>query len=129
PESVGMVVWGTAAMRTHGDDAGEALALLGVRPVWHRETRRIVDLEPVALEELGRPRIDVTLRISGFFRDAFPALVALLDDAVTLVAGLDEPPERNYVRKHVLEDVARLSGEVEAQGDAFRRAAMRVFGA
>ncbi len=130
PESVGIVVWGTAAMRTHGDDAGEVLALLGVRPVWHQETRRITDLEPISLDELGRPRIDVTLRISGFFRDAFPSLVALLDDAVTLVAGLDEPLERNFVRKHVLEDVARLSDELGLEPDAARRrATMRVFGA
>jgi cobaltochelatase CobN len=130
PESVGIVVWGTAAMRTHGDDAGEALALLGVRPVWHQETRRISGLEPIPLDELGRPRIDVTLRISGFFRDAFPALVALLDDAVTLVAGLDEPTDRNFVRKHVLEDVARLSDELGLEPDAARRrATLRVFGA
>jgi cobaltochelatase CobN len=124
PESVGIVVWGTAAMRTHGDDAGEILALLGVRPVWHPETRRVERLEAVPLEDLGRPRIDVTVRISGFFRDAFPALTALLDDAVGLVAALDEPPERNFVRKHVLEDIARLSGE-----DAWRQATVRVFGA
>jgi cobaltochelatase CobN len=127
PETVGMVVWGTAAMRTHGDDAGEVLALLGVRPVWHPETRRVVSLEPIDLDELGRPRIDVTLRISGFFRDAFPALVTLLDDAVALVAGLDEPVERNHVRKHVLEDVARLAGELDEKA-AWRRATMRVFG-
>jgi cobaltochelatase CobN len=129
PESIGIVVWGTAAMRTHGDDAGEVLALLGVRPVWHQETRRIIGLEPIPLEQLGRPRIDVTLRISGFFRDAFPALVGLLDDAVTLVAGLDEPTERNFVRKHVIEDVARLSGELGLdERSARRRATMRVFG-
>jgi cobaltochelatase CobN len=130
PESVGIVVWGTAAMRTHGDDAGEVLALLGVKPVWHQETRRIVALEPIELDQLGRPRVDVTLRISGFFRDAFPALVALLDDAVTLVAGLDEPPDRNYVRKHVLEDIARLTDELGLDEPAARRrATMRVFGA
>ncbi|MEA2268153.1 MAG: cobaltochelatase CobN, partial [Solirubrobacteraceae bacterium] len=97
PETVGIVVWGTAAMRTHGDDAGEVLALLGVRPVWHRETRRITGLDVIGLEELGRPRIDVTMRISGFFRDAFPGLIMLLDDAVTTVAALDEPVERNFV--------------------------------
>ncbi len=130
PESIGMVVWGTAAMRTHGDDVGEVLALLGVRPVWHRETRRIVRLEPIALEDLGRPRIDVTLRISGFFRDAFPSLVELLDDAVGLVAGLDEPADRNFVRKHVLEDVSRLREELGLDSaSARRRATMRVFGA
>lgn len=121
PETVGIVVWGTAAMRTAGDDAGEILALLGVRPKWHPETRRITGLDVIPLEELGRPRIDVTIRISGFFRDAFPHLVDVLDDAVTLVAGLDEPEDMNFVRKHVLADVEELAGD-------WRAATARVFG-
>jgi cobaltochelatase CobN len=121
PETVGIVVWGTAAMRTAGDDAGEILALLGVRPRWNQETRRIAGLEVIGLEELGRPRVDVTVRISGFFRDAFPHLVELLDEAVVLVAGLDEPVERNYVRKHVLADVEGLAGD-------WRGATARIFG-
>ena len=99
PRTVGIVLWGTAAMRTGGDDAAEALALLGVRPVWEPESRRVVGLEAIPLAELGRPRVDVTLRISGFFRDAFPHLVALLDDAVRLVAALDgESGDDNPVR-------------------------------
>ena len=100
PASVGLVVWGTAAMRTHGDDIAEALALLGARPVWAEESGRVVGVEPVPLVELGRPRIDVTLRISGFFRDAFPHLVHLVDEAVETIRNLDEPPELNYVRAH-----------------------------
>jgi cobaltochelatase CobN len=128
PETVGIVVWGTAAMRTHGDDAGEILSLLGVRPVWHRETRRVVGLDPIPLEELGRPRIDVAVRISGFFRDAFPGLVTLLDDAVTLVASLDEPVDRNFVRKHALADRDRLVAEL-GEDRAWRRATTRIFGA
>ena len=98
PRTVGLVLWGTAVMRTQGDDAAEALALLGIRPVWESESRRVVGLEVIPLEELGRPRIDVTLRISGFFRDAFPNLVDLLDDATRLAASLDEPTEQNFVR-------------------------------
>ena len=86
PTSVGLSVWGTAAMRTPGDDVAEVLALLGVRPVWDEVSRRVTGLEVVGLAELGRPRIDVVVRISGFFRDAFPQLVTLLDDAVRLVA-------------------------------------------
>ena len=120
PESVGLSVWGTSAMRTSGDDIGEVLALLGVLPVWDEQSRRVVGLEPMSLEELGRPRIDVTVRISGFFRDAFPHVIALLDDAVDLVAGLDEPVDQNFVRKHALADV-------DAHGDA-RRARTRIFG-
>jgi cobaltochelatase CobN len=99
PRTVGLVVWGTANMRTQGDDVAEALALLGVRPVWHPHSGRVEGLEIMTIEELGRPRVDVTVRISGFFRDAFPGVVALLDDAVGLVAALDhEPHAVNPVR-------------------------------
>ncbi|MEA2229642.1 MAG: cobaltochelatase CobN, partial [Solirubrobacteraceae bacterium] len=109
PRMVGLVAWGTAAMRTQGDDVAEILALLGVRPVWHPESRRVTGLEVIPLAELGRPRIDVTVRISGFFRDAFPHLVALLDDAVGMVAALDEPAEENFVAAHARADAERLA--------------------
>lgn len=89
PASVGLVVWGTAAMRTGGDDMAEALALLGVRPVWGAENNRVAGVSLIPLPELGRPRVDVVLRISGFFRDAFPHLIGLFDDAVRL-AGFDQ---------------------------------------
>ncbi|MDE1669482.1 cobaltochelatase subunit CobN [Nocardia gipuzkoensis] len=120
PRSVGLSIWGTSAMRTSGDDIAEVLALLGVRPVWDEASRRVSTLEVLSLEELGRPRIDVTVRISGFFRDAFPHVLALLDDAVRLVADLDEPTEANYVRAHALADLAE-------HGDQ-RRATTRIFG-
>ncbi|WP_028648136.1 cobaltochelatase subunit CobN [Nocardiopsis sp. CNT312] len=120
PESVGLSVWGTSAMRTSGDDIAEVLALLGVRPEWDEASRRVSRLDVVPLEELGRPRVDVTVRISGFFRDAFPHVVALLDDAVTLVADLDEPDEQNFVRAHARADLAE-------HGDR-RRATTRIFG-
>lgn len=128
PESVGIVVWGTAAMRTQGDDIGEVLALLGVRPVWQAENRRVVGIEVIPLAELGRPRIDVTLRISGFFRDAFPNLIHLLDEAVRTVALLNEPPEQNYVRKHYLEDRARLAAAGVPELEAQERSLYRIFG-
>jgi cobaltochelatase CobN len=120
PRSVGLSVWGTSAMRTSGDDIAEVLALLGVRPVWDDASRRVTGLEPIPPDELGRPRIDVTVRISGFFRDAFPHVVTMLDDAVTLVAGLAEPDEDNFVKAHVDADQA-------THGDR-RRATTRVFG-
>ncbi|HTU91830.1 MAG TPA: cobaltochelatase subunit CobN [Gemmataceae bacterium] len=126
PESVGISVWGTSAMRTHGDDVAEVLALLGVRPIWHKENHRVAGAEPIPLAELGRPRIDVTVRISGFFRDAFPHLIQLLDDAVRIVAALDEPPEQNFVRKHYLADLA--AGLAACLPDAERRARYRIFG-
>ncbi|WP_369132526.1 cobaltochelatase subunit CobN [Modestobacter sp. I12A-02662] len=120
PRSVGLSVWGTSAMRTAGDDVAEVLALLGVRPVWDDASRRVTSLEAIPVDELGRPRIDVTVRISGFFRDAFPHVVTMLDDAVTLVAGLPEPPDENFVKAHVDADLA-------THGDR-RRATTRVFG-
>jgi cobaltochelatase CobN len=127
PEMVGLVAWATAAMRTQGDDAAEMLALLGVRPTWDPSSRRVTGLELVGLDELGRPRIDVTLRISGFFRDAFPHLIGLLDDAVTLVAGLDEPDELNFVAKHARREAAKLAGELD-DAEAWRRSTTRIFG-
>jgi cobaltochelatase CobN len=120
PTSVGLSLWGTSAMRTAGDDVAEALALLGVRPVWDDASRRVTGVEAVPYEELGRPRIDVTLRISGFFRDAFPHTISLLDDAVRLAASLDEPAEVNHVRAHVSADLAEHGDE--------RRATTRIFG-
>ncbi|CPZ52256.1 Probable cobalamin biosynthesis protein CobN [Mycobacteroides abscessus] len=120
PRSVGLSIWGTSAMRTSGDDIAEVLALLGVRPVWDDASRRVVSLEAIPLAELGRPRIDVTVRISGFFRDAFPHVVTMLDDAVALAAGLDEPAAQNYLRAHAETDRAE-------HGD-WRRATMRIFG-
>ncbi|WP_433271887.1 cobaltochelatase subunit CobN [Actinosynnema sp. CS-041913] len=120
PPSVGLSVWGTSAMRTSGDDIAEVLALLGVRPVWDDQSRRVTGLAAIPLGELGRPRIDVTVRISGFFRDAFPHVVALLDDAVRLVADLDEAAEDNFVRAHARTALAEHGDE--------RRATMRIFG-
>jgi cobaltochelatase CobN len=118
PRSVGLSAWGTSAMRTAGDDIAEILALIGCRPLWDPASRRVTGLEPIARPELGRPRIDVTVRISGFFRDAFPHVVAMLDDAFRMVADLDEPD--NYVRDHALADRER-------HGD-WRRATTRIFG-
>ncbi|WP_377268840.1 cobaltochelatase subunit CobN [Peterkaempfera sp. SMS 1(5)a] len=120
PRSVGLTVWGTSCMRTQGDDIAEILALLGCRPVWDDASRRVTGFEVVPPAELGRPRIDVTVRISGFFRDAFPHVVALIDDAVRAVAELDEPADRNHVRAHADQDTAE-------HGDR-RRATARIFG-
>ncbi|MEU4335776.1 cobaltochelatase subunit CobN [Micromonospora lupini] len=120
PRSVGLTVWGTSAMRTQGDDIAEVLALLGCRPLWDERSRRVTGVEVVPTAELGRPRVDVTVRISGFFRDAFPHVVALLDDAVRRVAALDEPDEENYLRAHVAADLAEHGDE--------RRATARIFG-
>ena len=129
PESVGLSVWGTSAMRTYGDDVAEILALLGVRPVWQAQSRRVTGVEVIDLATLGRPRIDVTTRISGFFRDAFPHLIELLDDAVQLVLALDEPLDQNFVRKHYLAEVAELQAQDMPPEEAEQRASYRIFGA
>ncbi len=127
PESIALSIWGTPTMRTGGDDMAQALALLGVRPVWEPETRRTCGLEVVPLSELGRPRVDVTLRVSGFFRDAFPALMHLFDDAVQRVVILDEPAEQNFVRKHWLAETSALQAGGCDADSARRRASYRVF--
>jgi len=129
PESVAISIWGTSAMRTHGDDVAQILCLLGVQPVWRAGNRQVAGMEVIALAQLQRPRIDVTTRISGFFRDAFPQLIVLIDDAVNAVIALDEPPEQNFVRKHYLQELGDWIGQGLAQEEARQRAAYRVFGA
>ncbi len=127
PETVGIIVWGTTTMRTRGDDIAEILYLLGLRPVW--QSNGIVSgLEVIPLEELGRPRMDVVPRISGFFRDAFPNLVQLIDNAVRMVAMLEERLESNLIRRHVLADRERYRNEGAGEDEAWRLATLRVFG-
>lgn len=128
PESIGLSIWGTSAMRTHGDDIAQVFALLGVRPRWQAENHRLLGVEVVPLAALGRPRIDVVCRISGFFRDAFPHLIAAIDEAVRMVALLDEPVEQNFVRKRYLAARARNDAEGMPPVEAEDRALYRVFG-
>jgi cobaltochelatase CobN len=129
PESVAISIWGTSAMRTHGDDVAQILALLGVRPLWREENRQLIGVEVISLQELKRPRIDVTTRISGFFRDAFPQLIDLIDDAVQAVIALDEPLTQNFVRKHYLAELGEWVGKGLAPDEAAARAGYRIFGA
>jgi cobaltochelatase CobN len=128
PRSVGLSIWGTSAMRTHGDDIAQVFSLLGVRPVWQAESQRLIGTDIIALAELGRPRVDVVCRISGFFRDAFPHVLGILDDAVSRVAALDESADDNPLRARVLADTARLEASGLESGEADRRARYRVFG-
>ncbi len=128
PRTLGLSIWGTATMRTGGDDLAEALALLGVRPVWDGMSRRVVDFEILPLSVLDRPRVDVTLRISGFFRDAFPNLIDLFNQAVTAVAALDEPAAQNPLAAQVQTETANwLTAGVDQQ-EAIDRSSHRVFG-
>nr|WP_314261907.1 cobaltochelatase subunit CobN [uncultured Devosia sp.] len=95
--SVALSVWGTANMRTGGDDIAQAMALIGAKPVWDPGSLRVSGYEIIPLAKLGRPRVDVTLRISGFFRDAFPAQIALFDRAIRAIGALDEPADDNPI--------------------------------
>jgi cobaltochelatase CobN len=127
PKSLAIIVWGGPTMRSRGDDIAEILYLLGVRPRWL--ANGVVDgLAIVPAAELGRPRIDVVPRISGFFRDSFPNLVTLIDDAVAMVAALQEPPETNFVRQHVFADLDGYRNDGMSEDDAWRVATLRVFG-
>ena len=128
PKTLGLSVWGTSTMRTGGDDIAEALALLGVQPVWDGVSRRVVDFEILPLSILERPRVDVTLRISGFFRDAFPNLIDLFDQAVAAVAALDEPSEQNPLAAQVRRETQlwQTSGLTKEQAEL--RSRYRIFG-
>jgi cobaltochelatase CobN len=128
PKTLGLSLWGTATMRTGGDDIAEALALLGVRPVWDGAARRVVDFEILPLAVLGRPRVDVTLRISGFFRDAFPNLIDLFAQAVTAVANLDEPPEQNPLAVAVRQETDLWTQQGLTLETAKERSLYRIFG-
>lgn len=128
PKTLALSVWGTATMRTGGDDIAEALALLGVQPVWDGTARRVVDLEVLPLSVLGRPRVDVTLRISGFFRDAFPNLIELFDTAVQAVAALDEPIAQNPLAAQVQEETDFWTGQGLSSEEAIARSRYRIFG-
>ncbi|MGF1628824.1 MAG: cobaltochelatase subunit CobN [Kiloniellaceae bacterium] len=128
PRRLALSAWGTANMRTGGDDIAQALALMGVKPTWETASRRITGFEILPLSVLDRPRVDVTLRVSGFFRDAFPAQIDLVDSAARAVAALDEPADQNPLAAQVAEDKARLVAEGASEEDAARRAGFRVFG-
>ena len=128
PQTLGLSVWGTSTMRTGGDDIAEALALLGVQPVWDGVSRRVVDFEILPLSVLERPRVDVTLRISGFFRDAFSNLIDLFDQAVTAVAALDEPPDQNPLAAQVRSETELWQTAGLSQEQALKRSRYRIFG-
>jgi cobaltochelatase CobN len=128
PESIGFVLWAIPTMKTKGDDVAEILYLWGIRPVWEASSGRVTGVEPIPLDDLKRPRIDVTVRISGLFRDTFPNLVHLLDDAVSLAAGLKESTKKNYIVKHVNAELKqRLAKGVNAK-KAREEACYRIFG-
>jgi cobaltochelatase CobN len=129
PAAMAISAWGTSNMRTGGDDVSQALALIGARPTWDDASRRVDGFEILPVSVLGRPRVDVTLRVSGFFRDAFPGLIDLFDSAVRAVAELDEAGEDNPIAARLTQEATRLVAE-EGMPEARARhlAGYRVFG-
>jgi cobaltochelatase CobN len=128
PRRLALSSWGTSTMRTGGDDVAQALALMGVRPTWDPASHRVTGFEIMPASLLDRPRVDVTLRVSGFFRDAFPGLIDLVDRAARAVAALDEPAEINPLAAGVAAASAALIAQGLAPAKARRLASFRVFG-
>ncbi|SER50721.1 cobaltochelatase subunit CobN [Rhizobium sp. NFR03] len=128
PTALGLTAWGTSNMRTGGDDIAQALALIGAKPLWDPMSRRVTGYEIVPPALLGRPRVDVTLRVSGFFRDAFPEQIALFDSAVRAIGALEEDDEDNAIAARIRRESAEWREKGLSAADAERRASYRVFG-
>ncbi|WP_119391859.1 cobaltochelatase subunit CobN [Taklimakanibacter lacteus] len=128
PSALGLSAWGTSNMRTGGDDIAQALALIGVKPVWEPSSWRVTGYEVIPLPKLGRPRIDVTLRISGFFRDAFPAQIELLDKAIRAVSLLEEDEADNPIAARMRREAQSLEAAGASPEQARHTAGHRIFG-
>ena len=120
PESIAMVLWGTDNLKSEGGPIAQALALMGTAPRFD-SYGRLAGAQLLPIETLGRPRVDVMITLSGIFRDLLPLQVRMLAEAALLAAQADEPPEQNFIRKHVLAWMAEHGGDIET-------AALRVFG-
>ncbi len=127
PREIGFIIWATDTIKTNGDDVAYILWLMGVRPVWS-SNGHVVDLEVIPVSELGRPRIDVTVRITGLFRDAFPNLIDMIDDAVKLVSGLDENENDNYLAANLRRDIVESMAQGMTIDEARRQNSVRIFG-
>jgi cobaltochelatase CobN len=127
-KALALSVWATANMRTGGDDIAQAMALIGAKPQWDPASLRLAGYEIIPLAKLGRPRVDVTLRISGLFRDSFPMQIALFDRAVRAIGALDEPEEENPIAHRMRAEALGLMAEGLSQDEAALRAGHRIFG-
>ncbi len=128
PKQVGIVIWATDTMKTGGDDIAYIFHMLGVKPIWSSNGGAVVGLEIISTSELGRPRIDVTMRISGLFRDSFPNLVEMMDDAIEKISELDESDEDNFLLAHLRKDITESIAEGMDPLVARRKARVRIFG-
>ncbi|MCO4785952.1 MAG: cobaltochelatase subunit CobN [Marinomonas atlantica] len=128
PTNLGLSVWGTATMRTGGDDIAQAFALMGVRPIWAPGSNRVSDFEVLSCMQIGRPRVDVTLRVSGFFRDAFANVMRLYDAAVQAIIEYEEPGNGNTIQANVRARESELIDQGVSKAEAARQSSYRVFG-
>ena len=128
PKQVGVVIWATDTMKTGGDDIAYVLRLLGLKPVWSSNGGSVVGLDIIPVSELKRPRIDVTMRISGLFRDSFPNLVEMMDEAVRRISELDETDDDNYLLAHLRQDITESISKGMDPLVAKRAARVRIFG-
>jgi cobaltochelatase CobN len=128
PRNIALSAWGTANMRTGGDDVAQALALIGARPLWEETSGRVTGFAITPLSELKRPRVDVTFRVSGLFRDAFPTQMDIIGSAIAAVAALDEPDDANPIAANVRARTRALQADGLAPDAALRQATRRVFG-
>ncbi|WP_017296200.1 cobaltochelatase subunit CobN [Geminocystis herdmanii] len=128
PKTLAISVWGTSTMRTGGDDIAQIMALMGIKPVWDGVSRRVVDYEIIPLSVLGRPRIDVTVRVSGFFRDGFPTILELLYKAIVHLSTLTEEKEQNPLALQVEKETKYWLDKGLEENEAKQRASYRLFG-
>ena len=124
PEKIAMNMISLDITRSNGEQLSEFLYLLGICPRWDWK-ERVTGLDVIPTESLGRPRIDVTVRISGVLRDTWPQAAKMMDEAVLLVSSLDETEEENYIIKHMTEYLNSCSVEEETN---VRKASIRIFG-
>lgn len=128
PKNIVMVIYSGETMKTCGDDIAEALYLMGIKPKWLENTDKVIGLEVIPLEELKRPRIDVTLRITGLFRDTFPNIIELVEEAVNIASSLDENEDDNYIKRNILNEIKNLIDNGLSIEEAEEEAGMRIFG-
>lgn len=128
PDTITMVIYGGETMKTNGEDIAEAMFLMGVEPIWLENSDKVIGIKAIPLEELGRPRIDVTLRITGLFRDTFPNIINLMESCVNLISQLNESGSDNFIRKNMNKEIDELVSKGIDIKKAKNLSKMRVFG-
>lgn len=128
PNTTTMIIYGGETMKTNGEDIGEAMYLMGVEPIWMESSDKVLGVKVIPMEVLKRPRIDVTLRITGLFRDTFPNIINLMETCVNLVSQLNESNEVNFIKKNINDEIKKLIKSGISDKKAKHLSKMRVFG-